>query len=47
MAEVPRCLGNLTLDGCIRQMGGLAVSQSTILSVFVMTFCEPEVTSEF
>lgn len=46
MAKVPRCLGKLTLNGCVRQMEGLAGSQSTVLSVFVMTFCEPEVTSE-
>lgn len=46
MAKVARCLLELNLDVCGRQTGGLVGSESTGLSVFVMTFCEPEITSE-
>lgn len=46
MGRAARCLLALNLDVCGRQTGGLAGSESTGLSVFVMTFCEPEKTSE-
>lgn len=47
MAKVARCLLKVNIAGHGRQEGGLAGLESTVLVVFVMTFCEPEVVSEF